>query len=138
MRTTCPQKLFGTFFWNNNALVWSNRCLFFLSAMLFCCGVRTQEDSWMTLSFWPKRVMTWLKYSFALYDLSFFMDTPNWVSINEMNFWKTLLTPDLCLRRKPKSLVYSDNWYAYVIYIFKSHNNYLIFLSFIAFFVLEH
>ena len=36
------------------------------------------------------------------------------------------------------AIVFVDNWYAYVIWIFKSHNNYVIFLSFIAFFVLKH
>jgi len=58
VRTASRQKDFGTFFWNNNALVCSKRCPYFLSAIPFCCGVLTQEDSWIISSFWQNRVMT--------------------------------------------------------------------------------
>jgi len=93
VRTVSSKSFLETFYWNNNALVWFNWCLF--SYLQYQFGMVYE----LFLLFGQKSLKSWLK-NFLPIVWCFFMDKRYWFLIIEKKSWMTLLTSNLCLRRK--------------------------------------
>ena len=90
VRTASPQWCAGTLVFNIRERAVSRRWRFFLSAMLFCCGVWGNVD-WCKISFEDKNEDKWWeKYSLALSLLKILMVLPNWFSISLSQLTRSL------------------------------------------------
>jgi len=94
--TAKDQKEVGRWDWKSKAWLTLSKCWCFLSTILFCCGVSTQDVSWIMPLLLKKSVN---RNSFALSYLIRFNLKLNWVSINWTKAGKTVFTSDLCFKR---------------------------------------